>query len=96
MDLVQRLSGLKMHPVTGQLYSRDLWNRKDLYNKKDKNKAQEVDKEEQVWYTGRQLITWKTEYPALCLLPLAFLPLRYKIQILFLTLFFLLTVLTAP
>uniref|UniRef100_A0A3B5A2W7 Adenylate kinase 9 n=1 Tax=Stegastes partitus TaxID=144197 RepID=A0A3B5A2W7_9TELE len=32
-DLVQRLSGLKQHPETGKLYSRDQWKRDEVYNK---------------------------------------------------------------
>lgn len=50
-DLVHRLSGLKQHPETGQLYNRDQWKREEVFNKKKENKDQEVedeDEEEQV------------------------------------------------
>ncbi|KAM9354982.1 adenylate kinase 9 [Pholidichthys leucotaenia] len=35
-DLVQRLSGLKQHPQTGQLFTEDQWKPKDWYSKKNK------------------------------------------------------------
>ncbi|XP_024863203.1 adenylate kinase 9 isoform X2 [Kryptolebias marmoratus] len=43
-DLVQRLSGLKQHPVTGQLYSTEEWKK---FSKKEENKDQEVEEEEE-------------------------------------------------
>uniref|UniRef100_A0A672GWK8 (d)CMP kinase n=1 Tax=Salarias fasciatus TaxID=181472 RepID=A0A672GWK8_SALFA len=36
-DLVQRLSGLKQHPETGQLFTRDQWAYEDVYNKKEED-----------------------------------------------------------
>lgn len=52
-DLVQRLSGQKQHPETGQLYNRDQWSHNDMLNKKKENKDEEAeDEEEQVWLTG--------------------------------------------
>lgn len=56
-DLVHRLSGLKQHPETGQLYNRDQWQREEVFNKKKENKDGEVeDEEEQVWLNGEQLL----------------------------------------
>ncbi|XP_037541400.1 adenylate kinase 9 [Nematolebias whitei] len=46
-DLVQRLSGLKQHPVTGQLCNREEWTHEEVFIKKEKNKDQEVNKEEE-------------------------------------------------
>ncbi|XP_044026265.1 adenylate kinase 9 isoform X2 [Siniperca chuatsi] len=47
-DLVHRLSGLKQHPETGQLYNRDQWKREEVFHKKKENKEEEVaDEEEQ-------------------------------------------------
>ncbi|XP_034755964.1 adenylate kinase 9 isoform X3 [Etheostoma cragini] len=46
-DLVHRLSGLKQHPETGQLYNRDQWTREEVFNKKKENKDQEVEDEEE-------------------------------------------------
>ncbi|KAE8286847.1 Adenylate kinase 9 [Larimichthys crocea] len=46
-DLVQRLSGLKQHPETGQLYNRDQWQREEVFNKKKENKDEEVEDEEE-------------------------------------------------
>ncbi|XP_075315081.1 adenylate kinase 9 [Odontesthes bonariensis] len=46
-DLVERLSGLKQHPVTGQLYRKDQWKREEVYSKKEKSKDQEVNNEEE-------------------------------------------------
>ncbi|XP_044232196.1 adenylate kinase 9 isoform X1 [Thunnus albacares] len=46
-DLVQRLSGQKQHPETGQLYNRDQWLREDVFNKKKENKDEEVEDEEE-------------------------------------------------
>ncbi|XP_030261487.1 adenylate kinase 9 isoform X1 [Sparus aurata] len=40
-DLVDRLSGLKQHPETGQLYSRDKWQHKEVFHKKKENKDEE-------------------------------------------------------
>ncbi|KAM9339254.1 adenylate kinase 9 [Symphorus nematophorus] len=45
-DLAHRLSGLKQHPQTGQLYSRDQWQSEEVFNKK-KNKDEEVEDEEE-------------------------------------------------
>lgn len=39
-DLVQRLSGLKQHPETGQLYTRDQWEQREP-------KEEEVDEQEE-------------------------------------------------
>ncbi|KAM6915133.1 LOW QUALITY PROTEIN: adenylate kinase 9 [Xenentodon cancila] len=46
-DLIQRLSGLKQHPVTGQLYSRDQWKHEYLCSKKEKNNDQEMVREKE-------------------------------------------------
>ncbi|KAM9703756.1 adenylate kinase 9 [Menidia menidia] len=46
-DLVERLSGVKQHPITGQLYRKDQWKREEVYINKNKNKDQEVDDEEE-------------------------------------------------
>ncbi|XP_032398949.1 adenylate kinase 9 isoform X3 [Etheostoma spectabile] len=46
-DLVHRLSDLKQHPETGQLYNRDQWKREEVFNKKKENKDQEVEDEEE-------------------------------------------------
>ncbi len=52
-DLVLRLSGLKQHPETGQLYNRDQWKREEVFNKKKEIKDEEVeDEEEQVLILG--------------------------------------------
>ncbi|KAL7388763.1 hypothetical protein ABVT39_020280 [Epinephelus coioides] len=45
-DLIHRLSGLKQHPETGQLYNRDQWKREEVFNKKRENKDEEVEDEE--------------------------------------------------
>uniref|UniRef100_UPI0037E901CB adenylate kinase 9 n=1 Tax=Semicossyphus pulcher TaxID=241346 RepID=UPI0037E901CB len=48
-DLVDRLSGLKQHLETGQLYGRDQWEREEVFNKKKESKdEEEEDEEEQV------------------------------------------------
>ncbi|CAG5928032.1 unnamed protein product [Menidia menidia] len=49
-DLVERLSGVKQHPITGQLYRKDQWKREEVYINKNKNKDQEVDDEEEQDY----------------------------------------------
>ncbi|XP_038592648.1 adenylate kinase 9 isoform X2 [Micropterus salmoides] len=46
-DLVYRLSGLKQHPETGQLYNRDRWKREKVFNKKKENKDEEMEDEEE-------------------------------------------------
>ncbi|XP_028252479.1 adenylate kinase 9 isoform X2 [Parambassis ranga] len=46
-DLVQRLSDLKQHPETGQLYNRDQLKCENVYSQKE-NKDQDVDDEEQL------------------------------------------------
>ncbi|XP_031726212.1 adenylate kinase 9 isoform X2 [Anarrhichthys ocellatus] len=46
-DLVHRLSGLKQHPETGQLYNREQWKREEVFNKKRENKDEEVEDEEE-------------------------------------------------
>lgn len=38
---MDRLSGLKQHPETGQLYSRDKWQHKEVFHKKKENKDEE-------------------------------------------------------
>lgn len=38
---MDRLSGLKQHPETGQLYSRDKWQHKEAFHKKKENKDEE-------------------------------------------------------
>lgn len=49
-DLVQRLSGLKKHPETGQSYSRDQWEREEVYGREEENHVKELEsEEEQVW-----------------------------------------------
>lgn len=56
-DLVQRLSGLKQDPETGQFYNRDQWQREEVYNKEKKSKEQDAedaeDLEEQVLLKGK-------------------------------------------
>ncbi|XP_056284243.1 adenylate kinase 9 [Pseudoliparis swirei] len=46
-DLVHRLSGLKQHTETGQLYNREQWTREDVFDKKRENKEEEVEEEEE-------------------------------------------------
>uniref|UniRef100_A0A8C2ZHF6 AAA+ ATPase domain-containing protein n=1 Tax=Cyclopterus lumpus TaxID=8103 RepID=A0A8C2ZHF6_CYCLU len=46
-DLVHRLSGLKQHTETGQLYNREQWTREDVFNKKRENKDEELEDEEE-------------------------------------------------
>nr|XP_046228264.1 adenylate kinase 9 [Scatophagus argus] len=46
-DLVHRLSGLKQHPETGQLYNRNQWQHEEVFNKKKENKDEEVEAEEE-------------------------------------------------
>ena len=46
-DLVHRLSGLKQHPETGQLYNRDEWKCVEVFNKKKENKDEEGQEEEE-------------------------------------------------
>ncbi|XP_053192664.1 adenylate kinase 9 [Scomber japonicus] len=46
-DLVQRLSGQKQHPETGQLYNRHQWTHDDVFNKKKENKDEDVEDEEE-------------------------------------------------
>ncbi|XP_041832401.1 adenylate kinase 9 isoform X1 [Melanotaenia boesemani] len=46
-DLVQRLSGLKQHPVTGHFYSKDHWKYEEFDGKEEKIKDQEEDNEEE-------------------------------------------------
>ncbi|XP_063352163.1 adenylate kinase 9 [Pelmatolapia mariae] len=47
-DLVQRLSGLKQDPETGQFYNRDQWQREEVYNKEKKSKEQDAEDAEDV------------------------------------------------
>ncbi|XP_029281159.1 LOW QUALITY PROTEIN: adenylate kinase 9 [Cottoperca gobio] len=55
-DLIHRLSGLKQHPETGQLYSREPWKREELFNKKRDNKDEEVeDEDEEKQAVGEEL-----------------------------------------
>ncbi|XP_039637151.1 adenylate kinase 9 isoform X2 [Perca fluviatilis] len=51
-DLVHRLSGLKQHPQTGQLYNRDQWKREEVFNMKKENKDQEVEDEDEEEQAG--------------------------------------------
>ncbi|KAM7395370.1 hypothetical protein PAMA_006910 [Pampus argenteus] len=46
-DLIQRLSGLKQHTETGQLYNRDQWMREDVFNRKKENEDEEVEDDEE-------------------------------------------------
>uniref|UniRef100_H2MFT6 Uncharacterized protein n=1 Tax=Oryzias latipes TaxID=8090 RepID=H2MFT6_ORYLA len=46
-DLVQRLSGLKKHPETGQSYSRDQWEREEVYGREEENHVKELESEEE-------------------------------------------------
>lgn len=58
-DLVHRLSRLKLHPETGQLYNRGQWMRVEEFNKKRENKDEEVEEEEedeQVWLLGKKTL----------------------------------------
>ena len=55
-DLARRLSGLKQHPETGQLYNRDQWMREDVFIKNKENNDEEGEDEEdekQVWLQGK-------------------------------------------
>lgn len=62
-DLVHRLSGLKQHPVTGQLYSGVLLKNEDLLNKKKEKKDEEAeDEEEQVWCNGKHILILTLKY----------------------------------
>ncbi|KAL3052487.1 hypothetical protein OYC64_005101 [Pagothenia borchgrevinki] len=45
-DLARRLSGLKQHPETGQLYNRDQWMREDVFIKNKENNDEEGEDEE--------------------------------------------------
>lgn len=48
-DLLKRLTGLKQHPGTGQLYNKDQWKHEDLVDKKkDKDDDEEEEQGEQV------------------------------------------------
>ncbi|KAI3363735.1 hypothetical protein L3Q82_001351 [Scortum barcoo] len=49
-DLVHRLSGLKQHPETGQLYNMDKWKHEEVFNKRKENKDEEVEGEEEQDY----------------------------------------------
>ncbi|XP_069014339.1 adenylate kinase 9 [Embiotoca jacksoni] len=53
LDMVQRLSGLKQHPETGQLYNRHQWEH-DLYKKKKEIKDQDVEEEEEEEEEGEE------------------------------------------
>ncbi|XP_070781653.1 adenylate kinase 9 [Enoplosus armatus] len=56
-DLVNRLSGLKQHPETGQLFNRDQWKWEEVFNKKKENKDEEgEDEEEQVGELQKDII----------------------------------------
>uniref|UniRef100_A0A3P9IZJ1 Adenylate kinase 9 n=1 Tax=Oryzias latipes TaxID=8090 RepID=A0A3P9IZJ1_ORYLA len=46
-DLVQRLSGLKKHPETGQSYSRDQWECEEVYGREEENHVKELEREEE-------------------------------------------------
>ncbi|KAM4529308.1 adenylate kinase 9 [Fundulus diaphanus] len=46
-DLVQRLSGLKQHPESGKLYSRDQWKEEQVSCRKEKSWSQEMDEDEE-------------------------------------------------
>ncbi|XP_008299656.1 adenylate kinase 9 [Stegastes partitus] len=64
-DLVQRLSGLKQHPETGKLYSRDQWKRDEVYNKtrdiKDQDVGSEEEQEEELPRSNTDQIVWTPE-----------------------------------
>lgn len=65
-DLVQRLSGLKQHPETGQLYNRDQWKREEVFNKMKEDMEEELeDEEEQVSVKGETRLTagFNRSYP---------------------------------
>ena len=48
-DLAQRLAGLKQNPETGQIFTRDQWQREDVSIKKRESRDEEMeDEEEQV------------------------------------------------
>ncbi|XP_039454978.1 adenylate kinase 9 isoform X1 [Oreochromis aureus] len=70
-DLVQRLSGLKQDPETGQFYNKDQWQRKEVYNKEKKNKEQDAEDTEDVEEQEEELskdtidrMVWTPEYVA--------------------------------
>ncbi|KAG7244154.1 hypothetical protein INR49_004227 [Caranx melampygus] len=46
-DLVQKLSGLKQYPETGQVYSRDQWEHENVYINKKESKDEEIEDEEE-------------------------------------------------
>ncbi|XP_068199434.1 adenylate kinase 9 [Antennarius striatus] len=46
-DLIQRLSGLKQHPGTGQLYSRDQWQHEEVFRQRENKDEEVIDEEEQ-------------------------------------------------
>ncbi|XP_034999516.2 adenylate kinase 9 [Hippoglossus stenolepis] len=46
-DLAQRLSGLKQYSETGQLFTRDQWQREDVYIKKRESMDEEMEDEEE-------------------------------------------------
>ncbi|XP_029352962.1 adenylate kinase 9 [Echeneis naucrates] len=46
-DLIHRLSGLKQHPETGQLYNRFQWKREEVYINKTANKDEDMEDEEE-------------------------------------------------
>ncbi|XP_034555304.1 adenylate kinase 9 isoform X2 [Notolabrus celidotus] len=46
-DLVDRLSSMKQHPETGQLYNRDQWKREEIFTKKTESNDEEEEEEEQ-------------------------------------------------
>ncbi|XP_005914603.1 adenylate kinase 9 [Haplochromis burtoni] len=70
-DLVQRLSGLKQDPETGQFYNRDQWQREEVYNKEKKSKEQDAEDAEDVEEQEEELskdtndrMVWTPEYLA--------------------------------
>ncbi|KAF3849885.1 hypothetical protein F7725_019604 [Dissostichus mawsoni] len=55
-DLARRLSGLKQHPETGQLYNRDQWMHEDVFSKKKENKDEEGEDEEDEKQAGSEVL----------------------------------------
>lgn len=80
-DLVYRLSGLKQHPETGQLYNRDRWKREKVFNKKKENKDEEMeDEEEQVWLKGKHLLPRGLPFPVFGVSSLFFIVFQWLIE----------------
>ncbi|XP_074541277.1 adenylate kinase 9 [Halichoeres trimaculatus] len=66
-DLADRLSGLKQHPESGQLFTRDQWKREESFSKKTENndeeeeEEEEQDGEEELLKTVSDQVVWRPE-----------------------------------